>query len=203
MLFEAFKFNIGGMSSIHACLEIHIRVKFMSSYHHWLYNALDNIIIVANGRVIWGSLHGLKVTGEGWAEQLNPHGHGFIVEGGNVFQCARVRPGTNSEFFEEIWTMVACNGLAHLDQALFVFQQHKLPSSEVLLNIWFELVSWRRGWYNSIQGESDEAKRAREKFMLKWGRCPMVVRSSSRPKWNYQSPRWLFPPMASNNDREL
>ena len=61
-----------------------------------------------NGRVVWGSLQGLKVTREGWAEQLNPHGHGFIVEGDKVFQCPRVRPGTNSEFFEEIWMMVAC-----------------------------------------------------------------------------------------------
>ena len=32
-----------------------------------------------NGRVVWGSLQGLKLTREGWAEQLNPHGHGFIV----------------------------------------------------------------------------------------------------------------------------
>ena len=32
-----------------------------------------------NGRVVWGSVQGLKLTGEGWVEQLNPHGHGFIV----------------------------------------------------------------------------------------------------------------------------
>ena len=39
---------------------------------------------------------------------VKPRGHGFIVEGDNVFQCVGVRPGTNSEFFEEIWMMVAC-----------------------------------------------------------------------------------------------
>ena len=193
MLFEAFKFNIGGMSSIHACLEIHIRVKFMSSYHHWLYNALDNIIIVANGRVIWGSLHGLKVTGEGWAEQLNPHGHGFIVEGGNVFQCARVRPGTNSEFFEEIWMMMIAGTFGPGIASLFFNN----TSSQAV--IWFELVSWLRGWYDSFQGELDEAKRAQVKFLLKWDISPMVVRSSSWPKWNYQAPKRLFPPMASRS----
>ena len=44
-------------------------------------------------------------------EQLNPHGHGFIVEGGKVLQCARVRPGTNSDFFEQIW--IFSNGKFH------------------------------------------------------------------------------------------
>ena len=61
-----------------------------------------------NGRVVWGSIQRLKLTGEGWAEQLNPHGHGFTVQGGKVFQRAGVRPSSNSEFFEEIWMMVTC-----------------------------------------------------------------------------------------------
>ena len=102
--------------------------------------------------------------------------------------------------------MVACLMGWHIwtRRCKFVFQQHKLPSGEVLLNIWFELVSWLRGRYDSIQGESDEAERARAKFLLKWGRSPIiVVISSSGPKWNYQAPRWLFPPMASSNDQEL
>ena len=53
-------------------------------------------------------------------------------------------------------------GLAHLNQALYIFffPQPKLPSGEVLLNIWFELVFWFRGRYDSIQGDSNEAKRA-------------------------------------------
>ena len=61
-----------------------------------------------NGNVVWGSIQGLTLNGEGWAEQLNPQGHGFIVHGGSMFQCVGVRPGTNSMFFEEIWIMVAC-----------------------------------------------------------------------------------------------
>ena len=67
-----------------------------------------------NGRVVWGSVQGLKLTGEGWAEQLNPHGHGFIVQDGKVFQRAGVRHGTNSEFFEEIWMMVSCLSVWHI-----------------------------------------------------------------------------------------
>ena len=54
------------------------------------------------------------------------------------------------------------------------------------------------GRYDSIQGESDEAERARPKFLLKWGGFPMMVKSSTRRKLNYQAPRWLFPPMAPN-----
>ena len=62
----------------------------LESIPHCFWNCVEAIsiwgrclrILVAccvNERVVWGSLHGLKVTGEGWAEQLNPHGHGFIV----------------------------------------------------------------------------------------------------------------------------
>ena len=74
----------------------------------WKYAEAINIwgrslrIVVAcgvNGRVVWGSLQGLKLTKEGWAEQLNPHGHGFIVQGGSVFKCVGVEPSKNFGFF--------------------------------------------------------------------------------------------------------
>ena len=88
-----------------------------------------------------------------------------------------------------IWMMVTCLTVCHLwtRRCKFVFQQHKLLSGEVLLNIWFDLVSWLRGRYDSIKGELDEAKKVRSKFLLKWGNSPMVDRSSSGPKWNYKS----------------
>ena len=84
-------------------------------------------IVVAcnvNGRVVCGSLQGLKLTREGWAEQLNPQGNGFIVQGGNVFQCVGMRPSTNSVFFEKIWMLVACLSVWHIWTrcCVFVFQ---------------------------------------------------------------------------------
>ena len=111
------------------------------------------------------------------------------MHGGNAFQCA-----------EEIWMKVACLSVWHIwtRRYKFVFHQQKLPRGEVLLNIWFELVSWLVGRYDSIKGDSDEAEMARSKFLLKWGGSPMMVKSSTQHKWNYQSPRWLFPPMAPN-----
>ena len=46
----------------------------------------------------------------------------------------------------------------------------------------FELVSWlRNGMTRSIQGESDEAKRAQSKLLLKWGGLPMMVKSLTGP----------------------
>ena len=53
-------------------------------------------------------------NGDGWAEQLNPHGHGLIVKSGSVFLCDGVRPDTNSELFEEICLMVACLSAWHI-----------------------------------------------------------------------------------------
>ena len=63
--------------------------------------------------------------------------------------------------------MVACLTGWHIwtKRCKFVFQQHKLPSSEMLLNIWFEVVSWLRRRYDSIQGESDEEERIRQFFV--------------------------------------
>ena len=86
---------------------------------------------------------------------------------------------------------------------MFVFQYRKLPSNEVLLNIWFELVSWLRRRYDSIEGNSDEAERARSKFLLKWGGSLMMVKSSSWPKWNYQAPICMFPQMASISGQDM
>ena len=57
----------------------------------------------------------------------------------------------------------------------------------------FKLVTWLCGQYDSIQVDLDEAERASSKFLLKWGGSPMMVKSSMRPKWNYQAPRWTFP----------
>ena len=56
-------------------------------------------------------------------------------------------------FFRRYGMMVACLTGWHIwtKRCKFVFQHHKLPSGEVLLNIWFELVSWLRGRYDSIQ----------------------------------------------------
>ena len=78
-----------------------------------------------NGNVVWRSIPGLTLKGESWGEQLNPQGHGFIVQGGSVFQCDGVRPDTISEFFEEIWLMVACLSVWHIwiRRYKFVFQQ--------------------------------------------------------------------------------
>ena len=63
-----------------------------------------------------------------------------------------------------------------------------------MLNIRFELVAWLRG-----QGELHEAEKARSKFLLKCDDSPMVVKSLTRPKWNYQAPRWMFPPYMGCN----
>ena len=105
-----------------------------------------------NGNVVWGSTQVLTLNGEGWTEELNPQGHGFIMHSGSVFLYYGVKPGTTSEFFEEIWLMVECLSVWHIwtRRCKFVFQQQKTPSSEVLLNIWFELEAWLHGRYDSI-----------------------------------------------------
>ena len=67
--------------------------------------------------------------------------------------------------------MVACLSVWHIwtRRCKFVFQRQKLSCGEVMLNIWFLLVAWLRVQYDSIKGESNEAERARSKFLLKMG----------------------------------
>ena len=43
-----------------------------------------------------------------------------------------------------------------------------------------------------------KSQKPMQKGKVTWSSSPMLVKSSSRPKWNYQAPRWLFPPMAPN-----
>ena len=45
-----------------------------------------------NENVMWGSIQESSLKGESWVDQLNPHRHEFIVQGGNMFQCDGVRP---------------------------------------------------------------------------------------------------------------
>ena len=84
------------------------------------------------------------------------------MKGGILFQCARVRLITNSEFFEEIWLMVASLPVWHIwiRHSKFDFQQQKLSRGEVMLNISFERVTWLCRRYDSVQGESNETKMA-------------------------------------------
>ena len=98
----------------------------LESISHCFWNCTESISIWTShqkppncgslrcGNVVWGSIQGLTLNGDGWAEQLNPQGHGFIVKSGSMFLCDGVRPITNSDFFEEIWLMVACLSVWHI-----------------------------------------------------------------------------------------
>ena len=72
-----------------------------------------------------GILAGSEVLRGMLGETTKSQGHGFIVHGGIVFQCARVRTGTNSAFFEEVWMMVVCLSVWHIwtRRCKFVFQR--------------------------------------------------------------------------------
>ena len=111
----------------------------LESISHYFWNCTEAISIWSrslkivttcgvNGNVLWGSIHGLTLNGEGWVEQLNPQEHGFIVQGGSVFLCDGMRPNTNAEFFEEIWLMVVCLSVWHIwtGRCKFVYKRQKL-----------------------------------------------------------------------------
>ena len=114
-----------------------------------------------------------------------------------MFQCDGVRPDTNSQIFEEIRLMVVCLLVWHIwtKHCKCVIQRQKLPCGEVMLNIWFKLVG-------SLVARNVRTRRSRngkvKVYMLKWGGFVMMLKSLTRPKWNYQAPRWLFSITAPN-----
>ena len=69
------------------------------------------------------------------------------------------------------------------------------PCGVVMLNIWFKLVG-------SLVARTVRTRRSRngkvKVYMLKWGGFVMMLKSLTRPKWNYQAPRWLFSITAPN-----
>ena len=107
--------EVGCKLCAHALESIpHCFWNFANAISIWGRNLEIVVACSVNGKVVWGSLQGLKLIGEGCAEQLNPHDHGFIVQGGHVFQCVGVRHDTNSTFSEEVWMRVACLSVWHI-----------------------------------------------------------------------------------------
>ena len=64
--------------------------------------------------------------------------------------------------------------------------------------IWFNLISTLRGEFESLQGPSDASEEARARFLRKWSGSSMLQIMDGKVKWNYQPPRWLFPPSVPN-----
>ena len=74
----------------------------------------------------------------------------------------------------------------------------RTPPAENLMMIWFNLISTLRGEFESLQGPSDASEEARARFLRKWSGSSMLQIMDGKVKWNYQPPRWLFPPSVPN-----
>ena len=63
--------------------------------------------------------------------------------------------------------------------------------SDVLREIWENLLAVVRGQYNNMQGSLAIVNKRKKKLLHLWKKLPLFTESSQGPQWNYQLP-WTF-----------
>ena len=99
---------------------------------------------------------------------------------------------TTSSRFREIWMLIVGFTLWYVWKArcLKVFQDLVSPLEELIMDIWFAIVSCLRGQLDEVCGHSNNVVTARLCF---WQNTPMVMQGGNGLRWNCQPPCWLFP----------
>ena len=106
----------------------------------------------------------------------------------SIYLVAPKHPNKNKCVIWQVW----------VSRCKETFSGKRTPPVESLMMIWFNLISTLRGEFERLQGPSDASEEARPHFLLKWSGSSMLQMVDGKAKWNYQPPRWLFPPSVPN-----
>ena len=60
--------------------------------------------------------------------------------------------------------------------------------SDVLLEIWENLVAVVRGQYDNMHGSPETVNKRKKKLLHLWKKLPLFSESTQGPQWNYQLP---------------
>ena len=149
---------------------------------------------VSSATVTW-----LATQSASWFHRWNGNSPSLKVMQGSV-QPAQGGSFVLQERYVDIWLLVV--GLTvwqvWVSRCKETFTGKRTPPAENLMMIWFNLISTLRGQFESLQGSSDTSEEARARFLLKWSGSSMLQMVDGEAKWNYQPPRWLFPPSVPN-----
>ncbi len=80
-------------------------------------------------------------------------------------------------------------------QCSLVFKQKRVPTVELVQNIWVQLVHTLKGQYDALVGTSDALMSKRLTFLQQWKHWPFFVLCQGKPCWSYKPPVWLYPPL--------
>ena len=64
--------------------------------------------------------------------------------------------------------------------------------SDVLLEIWENLLALVHGQYNNMRGSPETVNKRRKKLLYLWKKLPLFIESTQGPQWHYQLPWTLF-----------
>ena len=149
---------------------------------------------VSGATVTW-----LATQSASWFHRWNGNSPSLKLMQGSV-QPAQGCSFVLQERYVDIWLLVV--GLTVwqvcVSRCKETFTGKRTPLAENLMMIWFILISTLRGQFESLQGPSDTSEEARARFLLKWSGSSMLQMVDGEAKWNYQPPRWLFPPSVPN-----
>ena len=143
--------------------------------------------------------HQLTIESASWFQGWNGNSPSLKVMQGSV-QPTQGDSFILQERYVDIWLLVV--GLTvwqvWVSRCKETFIGKRTPPTENLRMIWFNLISTLRWQFESLQGSSDTSEEARARFLLKWSGSSMLQMVDGEAKWNYQPPRWLFPPSVPN-----
>ena len=148
------------------------------------------------GTASWSAAAWIDHSTDRWTDAFNADTWCYVCTGGQIGKIRFKRDLLSaSPRFLEIWRLIAGFTLWYVWKArcLKVFQDRVQPPEEVIMDIWFALISCLRGQLDEVCNHSNDVATARLRFWQKWRNTPMVTLGESGPRWNYQPPRWLFP----------
>ena len=73
-----------------------------------------------------------------------------------------------------------------------VFKQKRVPTVELVQNIWLQLVHMLKGQYDAIVGTSDALNLKRLTLLQQWKHWTIFVLCQGKPCWSFKLLVWLY-----------
>mgnify|MGYP000671575583 CR=1 FL=1 len=144
------------------------------------------------GTTLWSTTTWIDLSVDNWMNDFNVDNWRYECIGGKLVKT-RFERGlkTASPWFCEISMLIAGFTLWYVWKArcLKVFQGLVRPPEELIIDIWFTIISCLRGQLDEVCGHSNDVVTAYLRFWQKWRNMPMVTQGGNGPRWNYHPPR--------------
>ena len=150
--------------------------------------------MVSWGAAVWNSVNTTVMVYDSARNSIGL----WFPRSGRCIQQTLLLPFSHQEgpdAFLELWELISGPTLWGIWKARCAANmvQKKIPPAKTIKEIWSIIVHSLKGQLESIEGHSEPEEKQRWLFHLRWRSYPFYSLIASRPVWNYQPPRCLFP----------